>query len=315
MPSRVLGTREWIVGMDLTATSHGAIRLARWLQERSPREQRLRGVYVGTARTIEREIPGPGLPGERACTMMRAEAEALGAMSAFAAFEAVPGDEPEQVLARVAEAHDAEGLVIGRAGAASEWTLVSLGRVARRLLRHVPRPVVVVPPDLDVAALGRGPVVIGAALVEHALPAIRFGRSLAEALDLPVLLVHVIPDPAMLPVAAADPAILYASAQQASALVDRARLRVDAEHALREWLREHELGEPPVRAEPGPTAFTLLDVARAVDATMIVCGSRRLSITERIFQSSVGTELAARADRPVIVVPPRDEPMGSPARM
>lgn len=301
--------------MDLTSTSHGAVRLARWLQARSRHEQRLRGVYVGSAATIERMLPGAGLPGERACLMMRAAAESLGAASAFAAFEAVPGDEPEEVLARVAEANEADGLVIGRAGAAGEWSLVSLGRVARRLLRHVPRPVMVVPPDLDVAALGRGPVVIGAAPVDHAVSAIRFGRALAETLDLPTLVVHVLPDPAAFPLAGPDPALTYTSAQQAVALLDRARLRVEAEHALAGWLREHGLGEPPLRAEPGRKARTLLDVAREVEATLVVCGSRRLSLGERIFQSSVGTELAARADRPVVVVPPADEPSGSAARL
>lgn len=292
--------------MDLTATSHGAVRFARWLQERSPHEQRLRAVYVGSTATIERELPGPGLPGERACTMMRAAAESLGAASAFAAFEAVPSDDPEEVLARVAQEHEAKGLVIGRAGAAGEWSLVSLGRVARRLLRHVPRPVVVVPPDLDVAALGHGPVVIGAAPVDHAIAAIRFGRALAEALDLPVLLVHVIPEPATFPVVGTDPSVTYTSAAQATALVDRARVRMGAEHALREWLQRHGLGDPPLRAEPGRKAWTLLDVARAVQASMIVCGSRRLSLVERVFESSVGTELAARADRPVAVVPPQE---------
>jgi nucleotide-binding universal stress UspA family protein len=295
--------------MDLTARSHGAIRFARWLQERSPDEQRLRGVYVGSTDTIERELPGAGLPGERACLSMRATAESLGAASAFEAFEVVQGDAPEEVLARVAEERDANGLIVGRAGMAGEWSLVSLGRVARRLLRHVPRPVVVVPPDLDVAALGRGPVVIAAAQVDHAVAAIRFGRALADMLDLPTLLVHVIPDPAMYLVGTADPAVPYTSAQQASALlVDRARLRASAEHALQTWLREQGLGEPPVRAEPGRKGWTLLDVARSVEASMIVCGSRRLSLAERIFQSSVGTELAGQADRPVVVVPPQNEP-------
>lgn len=307
----MLGRHEWIVGMDLTAHSHGAVRFARWLQERSPREQQLRGVYVGSTTTIERELPGPGLPGERACTMMRAAAESLGAASAFTAFEAVPSDEPEEVLARVAQEHAADGLVIGRAGAAGEWSLVSLGRVARRLLRHVPRPVVVVPPDLDVAALGHGPVVISAAPVDHAISAIRCGRALAERLDLPVLLVHVIPDPATYPVVGADPTATVASAEQASSLLDQARVRMAAEHALRQWLREHGLGDPPVRAEPGRKAWTLLDVARGVQASMIVCGSRRLSLVERVFESSVGTELAARADRPVMVVPPQQEEAAS----
>jgi nucleotide-binding universal stress UspA family protein len=300
--------------MDLSSRSHGAIRFARWLQERSPDEQRLRGVYVGSNAAIEREQPGPGLPGERACLSMRATAESLGAASAFEAFEVVQGDAPEEVLARVAEERDADGLIVGRAGAAGEWSLVSLGRVARRLLRHVPRPVVVVPPDLDVSALGRGPVVIAAAPVDHAVDAIRFGRTLADALDLPTLLVHVIPDPAVYPVVTADPAVAYTTAQQASSLVDRARLRAAAEHSLQTWLREHGLGEPPVRAEPGRKGWTLVDVARSVEASMIVCGSRRLSLAERIFQSSVGTEVAAQADRPVIVVPPRDEPTRTAAQ-
>ena len=302
--------------MDLGATSHGAVRLARWLQERSPREQRLRGVYVGSTATIERELPGPGLPGERACTMMRAAAESLGAASAFEAFEAIPEDAPEESLARAAEAYDADGLVIGRAGAAGEWSLVSLGRVARRLLRHVPRPVVVVPPDLDGAALGRGPVVIGAAPVDHAIGAIRFGRALAEALDLPVLLVHVIPDPAAIPIAGMEPSLAYAGAQAtATTVLDVARTRMAAEDALLGWLRKNELGEPPVRAEPGRKAWTLLDVARSVEATMIVCGSRRLSLAERVFQSSVGTEIAAQADRPVVIVPPpTDAPLGTDAQ-
>jgi nucleotide-binding universal stress UspA family protein len=300
--------RDWIVGMDLSARSHGAIRFARWLQERSPDEQRLRGVYVGSTETIEREQPGAGLPGERACLSMRATAESLGAASAFEAFEVVQGDAPEEVLARVAEERDADGLIVGRAGAAGEWSLVSLGRVARRLLRHVPRPVVVVPPNLDTSALGRGPVVIAAAPVDHAVHAIRFGRALADALDLPTLLVYVIPDPAVYPVATVDPAIAFTSAQQASALVDRSRLRASAEHSLQEWLREHGLGEPAVRAEPGRKGWTLVDVARSVEASMIVCGSRRLSLADRIFQSSMGTEVAAQADCPVVVVPPQDEP-------
>lgn len=301
--------------MDLTSTSHGAVRLARWLQERSRHEQRLRGVYVGGAATIERELPGPGLPGERACTMMRAAAESLGAASAFEAFEAVPEDEPEVALARIAEQHDADGLIIGRAGPAGEWALVSLGRVARRLLRHVPRPVMVAPPDLDVGALGRGPVVIGAAPVDHAVTATRFGCGLARALDLPVLVVHVMPEPAVYPVVGPDPGFAYAAAQQSSALLDTAQVRMQAEQTLREWLREHGLGEPPVRAEAGRKAWTLLEVARSVEASMIVCGSRRLSLADRIFQSSVGTELAAQADRPVVVVPPRDTPASPDAQL
>jgi nucleotide-binding universal stress UspA family protein len=36
---------------------------------------------------------------------------------------------------------------------------------------------------------------------------------------------------------------------------------------------------------------------------MLVVGSRQLSLAERIFSSSVGSDLARLADRPVLVVP------------
>jgi nucleotide-binding universal stress UspA family protein len=246
---------------------------------------------------------------------MRTAAESLGAAAAFASFEAVPDDAPEQALVRVAEAHAAAGIIVGRAAPASEWSLVSLGRVARRLLRHAPLPVMVVPPDLDVAALGRGPVVIGAAALDDAVSAIRLGHALAQSLGLPARIVHVVPDPAALPVASVDPGVAYTSLQQAGTALDRGRLQAEAERGLAAWLRERGLPELPVRAELGRKTWALLDVARAEEATMIVCGSRRLSLAERIFEASVGSQLAAQADRPVLVVPPLDdEPSGSDAR-
>ena len=53
-------------------------------------------------------------------------------------------------------------------------------------------------------------------------------------------------------------------------------------------------------ASSGPE---LLAVANEERASMIVCGSRRLSLAERIFSSSVGTELAAAAPIPVAIIP------------
>jgi nucleotide-binding universal stress UspA family protein len=311
----MLEAPTWIVGMDLTPTSHGAVRLARWLSDRSRPAPRMRGVFVGSTKTIERELPGARLPGERARMMLRAAAESLGATAAFEAFEAVPDDSPEEALARLAETSAATGIIVGRAGPASEWTLVSLGRVARRLLRHAPCPVMVAPPDLDVATLGRGPVVIGAAATDDAVSAVRFGHALAQSLGLATRLVQIIPDPAALPVASVDPTAAHPDVPVAGTVRDRARLLADAERTLGEWLRARGLPELPMRTELGRKAWTLLDVARAEEATLLVCGSRRLSLAERIFDSSVGSQLAAQADRPVLVVPPHDdEPLGSNAR-
>lgn len=295
--------RTWIVGMDLSDKSRGALQFARWLHERSGADERMRGVYIGDAATIDRDHPGAGLPIDRARTAVRATVESSGAALAFEAFDAVPGEAPEEELRRLAAARDIDGLIIGRCGKSNGWSLVSLGRVARRLLRHIPRPIAVVPPDLDPSVLGRGPVVVGLVPDEHAIAAARMGRDIAEALEVPVLLVHVIVDPTRQPLAVADPSLAYAAA-----LVSAEKDDAKAAEYLRTWLDDNGLGDLPLRTELGDSSRTLLDIAESVDATLLVCGSRRLSLTERIFQSSTGSDLAAHAHRPVLVVPPDGQP-------
>jgi nucleotide-binding universal stress UspA family protein len=285
--------------MDLSERSRGALRFARWLHERSAADERMRAVYVGDAATIERDHPGAGLPIDRARQAIRTTAEAFGAAAAFEAYDAVPGEAPEDELRRIAAARDVDGVIIGRAGKANGWSLVALGRVARRMLRHVPRRLAVIPPDFDPADLGRGPVVIGIVPEDHAIAAARFGSELAECLDLPVLLAHVLPDPARHPLAASDPSLAYANALLSVEDDDR-----EATEHLQAWLDANGLGDLPLRTEAGVRGRTLLDIAESVDASVIVCGSRRLSLSERIFQSSTGSDLAAHAHRPVFVVPP-----------
>lgn len=295
---------EWIVGIDLSERSHGAMRFARWLRDHSRHPPRLRGVYVASTRTVWLEHPGVGLPGDQARKALHAAAEALGVDGAFSAFEGVPGEEPEDVLPRVAEERHATGLIVGRARERGEWSLVSLGKVTRRLLRHAPRPTVVVPPDLDEAALGQGPVVITVAPVPHAIEAVRFGWRLAQQLELPTLLIHVLPDPTTQAPVAFDPAYTYTSA----ALTDPNLLIARADRDLQRWLEEHDLPRLPLRTAVGRKTLDVLSVARSQHASLIVCGSRRLSLGDRIFQSSLGSDLAGHADRPVVVVPPSEEP-------
>jgi nucleotide-binding universal stress UspA family protein len=291
--------RTWIVGMDLSERSRGAIAFARWLHNRSAADERMRGVYVGDAATIERDHPGAGLPLDRARQAIRLTAQTCGAADVFEAFDAIPGDAPEDELRRIASARGVDGLIVGRSGTTDGWSLVSLGRVARRLLRHVPRPIAVVPPDLDPDELGDGPVVVGVVPEDHCVAAGRIGRELAESLGLPILLVHVLPDPARFPLAASDPSFAYANV-----LVSVEADDDEAADRLRTWLDDNGLGDLPLRTEPGVRGRTLLDVAESVDASLVVCGSRRLSLSERIFQSSTGSDLAAHAQRPVLVVPP-----------
>ena len=57
----------------------------------------------------------------------------------------------------------------------------------------------------------------------------------------------------------------------------------------------------------GPIVRALWTAAVKERACMLVCGSRRLSLLERIFTSSVGSELAATSPLPVAIVPPPAE--------
>src|SRR5690606_20231129 len=83
------------------------------------------------------------------------------------------------------------GVVIGRSAGAVERTLVRLGRTARRLLYESEIPVVVAGPDLDLARLDSGPVVVMVSLTDRDAYATAWARDLAERLERPLRLVHV----------------------------------------------------------------------------------------------------------------------------
>ena len=53
----------------------------------------------------------------------------------------------------------------------------------------------------------------------------------------------------------------------------------------------------------GDPAKRLLELAQAQDAALLVTGSRMLGPVERLFLSSVSSEVAAAASCPVAVVP------------
>lgn len=296
--------RRWVVGMDLSKRSHGALRFARWLHERSALDERLCGVHVMRVYSGVRDQPGMGraLDRMRGCT--RASAAKLQVASVFDGFEVIPGDPAEQELARIATMHDFFGIILGRAAPGSGWSLVSLGRVTRRLLRRVPRPLVVVPPDLDPRTLGRGPIVVGVVPEHHALAAARLGARLSEQLGLGLVLVHVVDEPTIQPVLAPTPELMCTPPPPRPSPKQK-RQRDEAK--LRTWLEDRELDQLDLRVERGRGGQRLLDVATAMNASAIVCGSRRLSLLDRILGSSTGSTLAARADRPVIVVPPEED--------
>ena len=72
---------------------------------------------------------------------------------------------------------------------------------------------------------------------------------------------------------------------------------------LRAWSFARGLEKARCIVREGTRVQMILEVAREEDAAVIVCGSRCLHLAQRIFASSTASELARRAERPVLVVP------------
>ena len=77
---------------------------------------------------------------------------------------------------------------------------------------------------------------------------------------------------------------------------------------LAEWLDSRGVSVDEQSVLLGDAVESLSAHVRSKGAALLVCGSRRLSLTERVFLTSAGSELAALAPCPVAVVPPTTGP-------
>jgi nucleotide-binding universal stress UspA family protein len=73
---------------------------------------------------------------------------------------------------------------------------------------------------------------------------------------------------------------------------------------LERWATQHGITGLRGVISEGMVAEELTSLVKAEDALMLVAGSRKLNALERLFITSVGTELAASASCPIAVVPP-----------
>ncbi|MCA9704677.1 MAG: universal stress protein [Myxococcales bacterium] len=281
---------RWIVGLDLRERSQGAIRTARWLSQHRAESVRHRfyGVHVVPQQV---RVSARDDVIDELCEQARVAAEAAlieaGAREAFDRIEAVPGL-PLQALAAASTYYDVDGMIVGRHGPRDGGTIVRLGTVARQLLRKLPAAVMVVPPDHDPASQPEGPVLVATDLAPDAAAAGRFGLRLAQELGVDLLLLHV-PETGQL-------AAQLGAAPHSPIVQDP--------QAFDDWVQRYGLGGARTETSPGDPIEQTLRLAQAHDASVIVCGSRRLSLADRVFQASTGSTLAAHARRPVVVVPP-----------
>lgn len=281
---------KWIVGLDLRPRSQGAIKTARWLAQHGGPSVRHRfyGVHVvpQTPRVSTRDDVIDELC-ETARTQAQQTVEAAGATAALTRIDAVPG-EPLAALAAASTYYDVDGLIVGRHGPREGGTVVRLGTVARQLLRTLPSAVMVVPPDHDPAAQADGPVLVATDLGDASAAAARYGLRLAQELGVDLVLLHV-----------------FETGQLASHLgaAPYSPIVQDPE-AFEDWVETYGLGGARTETSTGDPIERILELSKTHDASIIVCGSRRLSLTDRVFQASTGSTLAAYADRPVVIVPP-----------
>lgn len=281
---------RWTVGLDLRPRSQGAIKTARWLHAHRTEQARNRFYGVHVVPQIPRVSVRDDVMDEL-CEQARVKAEAtvaeVGATDAFDQIEAVPGT-PVQTLGAASSYYDVDGLIIGRHGPREGGTVIRLGTVARQLLRELPAATMVVPPDHDPEDHPQGPVLVATDLAPDAAAAGRFGLRLAQDLGVDLLLVHV-PETGQL-------AAQLGATPHSPVIQDP--------QAFEEWVERYGLGGARTETSPGDPVEQTLKLAQAHDASIIVCGSRRLSLTDRVFQASTGSTLAAYARRPVVVVPP-----------
>jgi nucleotide-binding universal stress UspA family protein len=284
---------RWLVGIDLAGRSTGALTLAAWLVRNSKSPTHLVAVHV-----IDEQLWGPhdvSAALRPSCERALAEELApLGLSSDALSHEVLTARTVPKGLALVAAQHGCDGIIVGRIAPRHGRTVVRLGSVARRLLRDLPLPVMVVPSDFSATDIGDGALLLGTDIGESSrsagATAVRIGRELERSL----VLVHVDPSYSVVPDYIGGGAVIVPRTPR--------HVRADVEH----WAAASQLDVPVMRLADGEVVEELIAQGRREASPMIVVGSRRLTLGERLFSSSVGSDLARFADRPVLVVPGGD---------
>ena len=155
---------RWMVGVDPRDLSAGAVAFARWVAKRATQD-RLVAAHVLELELqelfarVNPEDAADGIPDyvDRLLDPLRQD-------PSFVEVGTISASTAEDGLQAAADERGCGALVIGRRKPMKERALVRLGRVARRLLRTLPIPVVVVPPDAQEAPFSTGPILIATAL-------------------------------------------------------------------------------------------------------------------------------------------------------
>jgi nucleotide-binding universal stress UspA family protein len=298
MPTDAEAAKTWAIGVHLDQDHLGPLRFAAALISVAAQD---RGVAIHVL--PDSKLLGPVVTPEEVLEIrQRIQVDVAqlltkeGLAPERSQIELVEDDTVDRGLAECAAKLHVSALVVGRRAKRDDDPLVRLGEVTRRLLRRLPVPLVVVPPDFGDErdrGFGEGPILVGVDLTDHCTAAVLFAADLAKRLDRPLLLAH------------GTQAFHWGVSYVPTATIQRLQAQAcsSAGNALREWAAPLGLTNVEQRVFTGDPAKNLLQVAADEDAAMLVTGSRMLGPIERLFLASVSTEIAAGASCPVAVVP------------
>ena len=288
----------WIIGIDLRPLSYGALQFGAWIAANA------------VAAEGARFIPVHVLEQDHLLAVLRyhhldevvaaARDEARRALERHGCsdwtrdLQIVQALRAEESLEAARASAGAKAIMIGRAAGRGERRVVRLGRVARRLLRALPSPVVIVPPDLQVRDVGTGPIVALTSAGGDTVDAVHFAADVARSVGRKLALAYVSRDPA----GAGLPFMPAASLERAR--IDELR---DGERVLAAWVASEGLHPDSTTVLQGNVIEQAITFAEAQRSPLLVVGARRRAGVGRALVPSIGGELAATTSVPVAVVP------------
>lgn len=288
--------KKWIVGLDLRPKSQGAMRWAAWMATScAAGDERLVGVHILEEHHLRAALRYHSL-NELVDSATEASSELLrelGIRDAFSEVHVLQGDSAEEALPVAAAYHQCDGMILGRQALREGRYVNRLGRVARRVLRALPRPVIVVPPDFEEPP-SDAPIVAACNLDDDSNSAVMFAADMSRRLQRRLVLVHAVPLPD-------DYGARILSATALEAL--RKEHQEEGEAQLQAWAKARGIEATTVVVQGG-VVHSLVEAAKAHRAALLVTGSRKLTAFERVFLTSTGTQTAALAECAVAVVPP-----------
>ena len=301
---------SWVVGVDFTETSHGALEFAKWLRSHFVGDELEEiAVHVVEPRGILQRF-GLSMGGEAPTTRAWRRLRALASSheTRFDDVESVTASSAATELPHAAYRRRASGLIIGRHGPAQRWSWSALGRTSRKLVDSADVPVIVVPPDLDAEQIGQGPIIAVVDPAGGSEAALRFADRLSHLLNRPLLAVSVV-DSLSSPLEDDEGSTRAAETASAgpSGVDAMRRARRGATQRLISAMRHARIWPRPTRIEAGRTVPCIHRIAAEEDACLIVCGHGEPRL-EQMFAPFPSSDLAAHARTPVCIVPSSFEP-------